>query len=243
MKINLKKFDISVRDFLILLFSAILLILSFPKTDLWFLAWIGLVPFFILIENLSTSKALKYSLIFGFIFHYGNIFWLNCIKLCVNFPAALYDFEKLWKSIEVEYQLKNETSEYAQVMIASKEADDWMRSMNGIGLYTGLPDHKNQEMAQRFLKSQLEDGAEYFISHSNGWLIKRWTEHGLMSRGGRISRKSLLFFSDDGRSKVGEIALFRSTIENTDESIVLNIYYTWPGYKNEAEKFIKFLFE
>jgi len=80
MKINLKKFDISVRDFLILLFSAILLILSFPKTDLWFLAWIGLVPFFILIENLSTSKALKYSLIFGFIFHYGNIFWLNTVR-------------------------------------------------------------------------------------------------------------------------------------------------------------------
>jgi len=89
MKLNLKKIDISFREILILFFSAILLILSFPKADLWFLAWIGLVPFFILIERVPTSKALRISLIFGFLFHYGNIFWLNTVRKFI-YPGVEY---------------------------------------------------------------------------------------------------------------------------------------------------------
>ena len=60
--------------------SAILLRLAFPKTAFYPFAFFALVPFIYLLFNLKNPKAgLLCGAIFGFTFHYANIFWLNTI--------------------------------------------------------------------------------------------------------------------------------------------------------------------
>lgn len=61
-------------DFALALFSSLLLVASFPKVDLGFLAWIGLLPILIA----SNGKSLKYSFILWFVcglFFFGGVFY------------------------------------------------------------------------------------------------------------------------------------------------------------------------
>ena len=67
--------------------SAVLLRLSFPKFSLYPLAFVALFPFFLALMEAERSRtALISGLIFGFVFHYSNIFWLNTIS-AYNFFA------------------------------------------------------------------------------------------------------------------------------------------------------------
>jgi apolipoprotein N-acyltransferase len=57
--------------------SALLSVLSFPDFDLWFLAWIGLVPLLIVVaRTASFRKAFVAGWIWGTIFFYGTCWWL-----------------------------------------------------------------------------------------------------------------------------------------------------------------------
>jgi len=61
-------------DFGLAVLSAVLLVVSFPKFDLGFLAWIGLLPILIA----SNGKSLKYSFILWFLcglFFFGGVFY------------------------------------------------------------------------------------------------------------------------------------------------------------------------
>src|SRR2546423_6854198 len=58
--------------------SAVLLILSFPNFDLWWLAWIGLAPLLIALRNTSRIRsAFVLGLLWGTIFFYGTCWWLT----------------------------------------------------------------------------------------------------------------------------------------------------------------------
>ena len=58
--------------------SAVLLILSFPNFDLWWLAWIGLVPLLVAVATTSRKRtAFILGLIWGTIFFYGTCWWLT----------------------------------------------------------------------------------------------------------------------------------------------------------------------
>ncbi len=59
--------------------SAILLTLSFPNFDLWFLAWVALVPLFYAIEREKQSavKSFFVGWIFGTLFFTGSCWWLT----------------------------------------------------------------------------------------------------------------------------------------------------------------------
>ena len=60
--------------------SAILLRLSFPKPSFYPLAFFALVPFFTILMRLERpGDGLWSGLIFGWTFHYSNIFWLNTL--------------------------------------------------------------------------------------------------------------------------------------------------------------------
>ncbi len=62
---------------LLSLFSGLLLVFSFPGADLSFLAWVGLIPFLFLIQEVKTGKQLFFfSLLTGFFFHAGLLYWL-----------------------------------------------------------------------------------------------------------------------------------------------------------------------
>ena len=60
--------------------SAVLLTLSFPTFDLGFLAWFGLVPFFIAVKGKSLRMALTLSYLLGSAFFFGVFFWINSVK-------------------------------------------------------------------------------------------------------------------------------------------------------------------
>lgn len=80
-----------VRSILLSVFSALLFILSFPKFDLSFLPWIGLVPLLIALKDKSLKFAFGLSFLTGFIFFMGVYYWVNVIggfKL-INFITLL----------------------------------------------------------------------------------------------------------------------------------------------------------
>ncbi len=58
--------------------SALLLVLSFPNFDLWFLAWGGLVPLLIVVtRSTSARRAFVSGWLWGTVFFYGTCWWLT----------------------------------------------------------------------------------------------------------------------------------------------------------------------
>src|SRR6266550_6437794 len=58
--------------------SALLLVLSFPDFDLWWLAWVGLVPLLVAVTRMSeTGRAFLLGWLWGVIFFYGTCWWLT----------------------------------------------------------------------------------------------------------------------------------------------------------------------
>jgi len=72
-------------DFLLTFFSAVLLILAFPRTDAWILAWAGLVPFFLALDGKNCRQAWKLGYCFGVVFFSGTLYWL----IYVTVPGAV----------------------------------------------------------------------------------------------------------------------------------------------------------
>src|SRR6267154_5066710 len=58
--------------------SALLLVLSFPDFELWPFAWVGLVPFLVIIARpLRGARAFMLGWLWGTIFFYGTCWWLT----------------------------------------------------------------------------------------------------------------------------------------------------------------------
>ena len=68
----------SLREFGLASLSAVLLVLSFPNFDLWWLAWIGLAPLLLVVATTSRKRtAFVLGLVWGVIFFYGTCWWLT----------------------------------------------------------------------------------------------------------------------------------------------------------------------
>lgn len=67
-----------VSSFLIIL-SAVLLILSFPKAEFSFLPWIALVPWFLALRKQKPKNTFLLSYLMGLVFFSGTIYWLNYV--------------------------------------------------------------------------------------------------------------------------------------------------------------------
>ncbi len=65
--------------------SAVLLVFAFPDYELWFLAYIALIPLFYAIEQEKESKAKSFALgwIWGICFFFGSCWW-------ISFPMKTY---------------------------------------------------------------------------------------------------------------------------------------------------------
>ena len=70
--------------------SAILLILSFPTFSLEFLAWVGLIPLFFVIENQKPFKAFLIAYLTGVLFFLGTVYWLIHVTLPGMIIVVLY---------------------------------------------------------------------------------------------------------------------------------------------------------
>jgi len=96
--------------------SGILTALAFPKSDLGFLAWLGLVPFFMaLFEAKRYRSAALYGLVFGFVYFFGVFLWIFSLSRWVGAWAyAGLIFLSLYQSLfivlfslAVLYSIKN----------------------------------------------------------------------------------------------------------------------------------------
>ncbi len=85
---SLRRYVLKNYSFCVL--SAVLLILSFPKYNLEFLAWFGFVPLFFVLKGKSKGKAFLLSYITGVIFWSGTIYWLIHVTLPGTIIFVLY---------------------------------------------------------------------------------------------------------------------------------------------------------
>lgn len=68
----------SIAETVLTLCSALLLVLSFPNFDLWFLAWVSLVPLLIILARRPTdTSAFILGWLWGTLFFYGTCYWLT----------------------------------------------------------------------------------------------------------------------------------------------------------------------
>jgi apolipoprotein N-acyltransferase len=81
------------KDILLSLFSGILLILSFPKYDLEFVAWFAFVPLFYSIERKGLFESLILGCSTGFISFLGILYWIIvAVHIYGNVPLILSGF-------------------------------------------------------------------------------------------------------------------------------------------------------
>ena len=71
----------SVQRIAFSLFSAILLILSFPPFNVWVFAWVAFIPLFFALENQKPLKSFLTAYLTGFVFFLGTIYWLIHVTL------------------------------------------------------------------------------------------------------------------------------------------------------------------
>lgn len=82
----------TLKNSLLAIFSAILLILAFPDFDFWVLAWFALVPLFFAVEREKKSFAKSFAVgwIFGTTFFLGTCWWLAFpMYTYAGFPAPI----------------------------------------------------------------------------------------------------------------------------------------------------------
>ncbi len=70
--------------------SGVLLILSFPTFNLEFLAWVGFLPLFTVLQNKSKIKAFLLAYVTGVIFWIGTIYWLMHVTVVGMVLLSLY---------------------------------------------------------------------------------------------------------------------------------------------------------
>jgi len=84
----------ALRSLFLLFFSAILLILSHPPYNLWFLAWFSLVPLFFVIEGKTFWQSFRLGYLFGIFYFFGMFWWFIHVTLpgmiLLNMFLALY---------------------------------------------------------------------------------------------------------------------------------------------------------
>jgi len=70
------RFQKIMKKIFLCVLSAILIILSYPTTSFWPLAWISLVPLFLAIQNEKPLKSFLYGIITGLVAYCGILYWL-----------------------------------------------------------------------------------------------------------------------------------------------------------------------
>ncbi|GER93384.1 apolipoprotein N-acyltransferase [hot springs metagenome] len=67
--------------------SGLLLVMSFPEIDLYFLAWVALIPLLVFLYNKDKKTAFKAGLLFGVVYFFGTTYWIyHSINKYGNIP-------------------------------------------------------------------------------------------------------------------------------------------------------------
>jgi len=79
-----------IKNIILIFFTSLFLIFSFPNFNLSFLAFISFIPLFFAIENRSPKKAFLIFYISGFIFYFGTLYWLYHVTIIGLMILCLY---------------------------------------------------------------------------------------------------------------------------------------------------------
>lgn len=79
-----------VREVYLVFISAVLLVLAFPKNDIWILSWIGLVPLMIALDGKGAKEAFRLSYLFGVVFFAGTLYWFIHVTVVGALLLVLY---------------------------------------------------------------------------------------------------------------------------------------------------------
>ena len=69
------------KDFSLAVLSALLLVLSFPYTDAWPLAWIAFVPLLIALDGKTPGQSFRIAYLSGLLFFAGTLYWFIHVTL------------------------------------------------------------------------------------------------------------------------------------------------------------------
>jgi apolipoprotein N-acyltransferase len=72
------------------LLSSVLLSLSFPPFKLGFLAYIAIVPFFLLLGNKNNKETIRWGFLTGLFMNIGTLWWINLVTVPGAIAAILY---------------------------------------------------------------------------------------------------------------------------------------------------------
>ena len=76
--------------FFLCLFSSLLLILSFPKVDIWILVWVSLIPLFIALDGKKYGSAFGTAYLCGLMVFAGTLYWFIHVTLLGMILLVLY---------------------------------------------------------------------------------------------------------------------------------------------------------
>ncbi len=71
-------------------FSGILLIFAFPQTDIWPLAWVGLIPLFYALDGKKPFSAFGAGYLCGIVFFSGTLYWLGHVTVIGTVVLIFY---------------------------------------------------------------------------------------------------------------------------------------------------------
>ncbi len=78
------------KELIFSLLSSVLLSLSFPPLKLGFLAYVALVPFFLLLENKNYKETIRWGFLTGLFINIGTLWWINLVTVPGAIAAILY---------------------------------------------------------------------------------------------------------------------------------------------------------
>ena len=75
--VNCKEMKPLLNNIVLTISSAILLTLSFPKYDIWILAWVGLIPLFFVVSNNNSKRSFLWCWFSGTLFYSFTTNWIT----------------------------------------------------------------------------------------------------------------------------------------------------------------------
>jgi len=78
------------RELLLSLLTSALISLSFPPLKLGFFAYVGLIPFFYLLQDKNFKESVRWGYITGFFTNLGTLYWINWVTIPGAIAAILY---------------------------------------------------------------------------------------------------------------------------------------------------------
>ncbi|MFA5034918.1 MAG: apolipoprotein N-acyltransferase [Candidatus Margulisiibacteriota bacterium] len=131
-------------NYLLVALSGLLLTLAFPKTDLWWLAWVALVPFFVVLSKAAERReAYRLTLVFGVVYFLGAFYgitplfrfggyWIITGWVLLAFFQSLFLLLFTWVFLRLDPRYRLMASPFLWI------GAEWLRVWGPLGVSVGV---------------------------------------------------------------------------------------------------------